>query len=125
MNCNVVLIAGNLTRDPELKNTPSGMAVCQFSIAVNHKYKGKDGQLVEEVSFIKITTWGKTAENCASHLAKGSNVCVEGRLKQETWEKDGKKNEKTGVVADRVHFVGARKEKSGAAAESSGEETPF
>lgn len=115
MNINTVIVAGNLTADPELKNLPSGAAVCQFNIAVNSKHKNKAGELIEEVSFIKVTAWAKTAELVAEHLAKGSAVCVEGRLKQERWEKDGKKNERTGVTADRVHFVGAKKERATAA----------
>lgn len=111
MNVNNVIISGNLTRDPELKYTPSGKAVVQFTVANNNKYT-RDGQAVEEVSFIKVTAWDKTAEHVAQYLAKGSGVLIEGRLKQETWEKDGEKKEKTGVIASRVHFTSKPKERS-------------
>lgn len=127
MNVNTVIISGNVVRDLELKYLPNGTAVVQFTIANNNKFK-RDGQVVEEVAFIKVTAWTKLAEVCAEYLQKGSGVLVEGRLRQEMWEKDGKKNEKTGIVASRVHFTSKPKERSGEdapAASVSDEETPF
>lgn len=112
MNLNVVYIAGNLTRDIELKYTPSGTAVADFTVANNRKYKDREGNLQDETSFIGVTAFGKTAELCAQYLFKGSPILVEGRLKQESWEsKDGKKQTKTKVVCQTLHFIGAKKEK--------------
>lgn len=130
---NKVMLLGNLTRDPELRYTPGGAAVCEFGLALNYSYTNKQtGQAVEEVSFIDIVAWARTAELCAEYLKKGRQVHVEGRLKQDRWEKDGKKNSKVRVIADRVTFVGARpggEGKGGAAPEApaapaAGEEAP-
>lgn len=100
---NSVLLEGNLTRDPEMKYTQSGSAICTFSIAVNRSYK-KGDEWEKEVSFIDVTVWGKPAENCSQYLKKGRGVRVVGRLKQDRWEKDGKTNSKLGVIADHVEF---------------------
>ncbi len=113
MNTNIVLLAGNMTADIEVKFMPNGNAVGQFNLAVNRKYKTQEGELKEEVSFIKITTFGKTAENIQQFCAKGSPIFVEGRLKQERWEtSDGSKRDRTVVVADRVQFLGKKKEET-------------
>jgi single-strand DNA-binding protein len=107
---NKVILLGNLTRDPELRYTPQGAAVCEFALALNYQYTNKQtGQKVEEVSFIEIVAWGKTGEICAEYLKKGRQVMIEGRLKQDRWEaQDGKKMSKVRVTAENVQFVGSR-----------------
>lgn len=109
-NVNKVMLLGNLTRDPELRYTPQGAAVCEFALAMNHSYTNKQsGQKVEEVSFIDVVAWGRTAETCAEYLKKGRQVFVEGRLKQDRWESpEGKKMSKVRVIAENVTFLGAR-----------------
>ncbi|HEU4338644.1 MAG TPA: single-stranded DNA-binding protein [Planctomycetota bacterium] len=104
---NKVLLIGNLTRDPELKYTPQGTAVCDFAIALNEKFKAKDGSWQEKVHFIDIAAWGRTAEVCGEYLKKGRPVFIEGRLQQDRWEQpDGQKRSKVRVTADRVQFLG-------------------
>ena len=103
-----VVVLGNLTRDPELLYTPDGMAVCQFSLAVNRKYTRKTGEKVEEVSFIDVTAWNRMAEVSAEYLQKGRLALVAGRLVQDRWEdgETGQKRSKLKVVAESVQFVG-------------------
>ena len=115
---NKVILLGNLTRDPELRYTPQGSAVCEFALALNYVYTNKQtGQKVEEVSFIDIVAWGKTGEICAEYLKKGRQVMIEGRLKQDRWEaQDGKKMSKVRVTAENVQFVGSRPADGGGAA---------
>jgi single-strand DNA-binding protein len=107
---NKVLLLGNLTRDPELRYTPQGAAVCEFSLALNRAYTNKQtGQRVEEVSFVDIVAWARTAELCAEYLKKGRQVFVEGRLTQDRWESpEGKKMSKLRVTAEAVTFLGGR-----------------
>ena len=108
MELNKVYIAGNLTRDPELRMTPGGTAVCDLGLASNRRYRKQgDDQMQEETCFVTITVWGRQAESCNQYLNKGSGVLVEGRLKFDSWDdKDtGKKRTKLTVVADRVHFM--------------------
>src|ERR1044071_5274596 len=107
---NKVILLGNLTRDPELRYTPQGSAVCEFALALNYQYTNKQtGQKVEEVSFIDIVAWGKTGEICAEYLKKGRQVMVEGRLKQDRWEaQDGKKMSRVRGTPETVQFVGSR-----------------
>lgn len=109
-NVNKVMLLGNLTRDPELRYTPQGSAVCEFALAMNYSYTNKQsGQKVEEVSFIDIVAWGRTGEICAEYLKKGRQVFVEGRLKQDRWESpEGKKMSKIRVIAENVQFIGGR-----------------
>jgi single-strand DNA-binding protein len=109
-NANCVNLIGNLTRDPELRYTPQGKAVCEFSIAINSSYVNKaSGMKVEEVTFIEIVAWGKTAEVCAEYLKKGRPVYVLGRLKQDRWESpEGKNMSKIRVVAENVQFLGGK-----------------
>ena len=105
---NKVLLIGNLTRDPELRYTPQGAAVCEFSIAINEKFKGKDGNWTDKVHYIDIVAWARQAETCAEYLKKGRPVCVEGRLTQDRWEQpDGQKRSKVRVTAERVQFLGS------------------
>jgi single-strand DNA-binding protein len=105
-NMNSVKIAGNMARDIEIRYTASGMAVGDTAVAVNRRYKGKDGEYQEEVVFIPVTMWGKDAENAAAYLTKGSTVLIEGRLSMDEWDdKDsGKKRSKLFVTAERVHY---------------------
>jgi len=117
MELNKVLIAGNLTRDPELKTIPSGTALCEFGLASNRRWRrqGED-QLQEETCFVEVTVWGRSGENCNQYLNKGSGVLVEGRLKYDRWDdkETGKARSKLTVVADRVHFMPRSGEGSGA-----------
>ena len=105
-NYNRVILVGNLTKDPEIRYIPSGTAVGDFSMAINRKYKGSDGNVQEETCFVDITVWGRQAETCGEYLRKGSSVLVEGRLKLDRWEKDGQKHSRLSVVADRTQFLG-------------------
>ncbi|MBF0216156.1 MAG: single-stranded DNA-binding protein [Candidatus Omnitrophica bacterium] len=106
---NKVFIMGNLTRDPELRYVPSGMAVANFTVAVNRVYKDKAGEKKEDATFIRVVVWGKMAEVCGEYLAKGRAVLVEGRLQSRTWDSpDGKKNSIVEVIANSVQFIGAK-----------------
>lgn len=104
MYLNKAMIYGNLTRDPELKALPSGMNVCSFSLATNRIYNDRDGKRQESTDYHNIVVFGKQAENCAKYLSKGNAAYVEGRLQTRSWEKDGQKQYRTEVVADRVQF---------------------
>lgn len=108
MSLNTVNMMGNLTREPEMKTTPSGKAVCRLSVANNHVYMKKD-EKVTEVSFFDVEVWGIVAENCFKYLIKGSGVIVEGRLKQDRWEKDGKTQSRIRITASAVHFLPKKK----------------
>ncbi|MDA8178330.1 MAG: single-stranded DNA-binding protein [Deltaproteobacteria bacterium] len=131
---NLVVLMGNLTRDPEVRFTPSGVAVASFGLAVNNRYK-KDGNVVDEVSFFDVEAWQKTAELCGEYLAKGRPVLIQGRLKQERWEDDhGNKRSKIKVVATAVQFLGTKDDKesapagaapAGAAAAPEDDDIPF
>src|SRR5262249_3373239 len=112
MSLNSVNIMGNLTRDPELKYTPSGKTVCSLSIA-NNRVFSSTGQKNTEVSYFDVEVWGASAENCAKYLTKGSGLIVEGRLKQDRWEKDGKTQSRVRIVANSVHFMPKRDGSSG------------
>lgn len=108
---NRVLLIGNLTRDPELRYTPSGSAVADFGLAMNRVWKGQDGARQEETTFVDITAWGKTAELAKQYLSKGRRVFVEGRLKLDQWtSQEGQKRSKLSVVAETLQFLDARGE---------------
>ncbi len=96
---------GNLTRDPELRYIPSGTAVTEITLAVNDRVKRND-QWTEETQFVDVTLWARTAEVVNEYLSKGSSILVEGRLKYDTWEKDGQKRSKLRVVADKMQMLG-------------------
>lgn len=104
MYLNKAMVYGNLTRDPELKALPSGMSVCSMSIATNRVYNDRDGKRQEAVDYHNVVVFGKQAENSAKYLTKGNGVYVEGRMQTRSWEKDGQKQYRTEVVADRVQF---------------------
>ena len=104
---NKVLLLGNLTRDPELRHTPTGSPVAEFGLAVNETYKNKAGETVEQTCFAEIVVWGRQAETCDEFLKKGSNAFIEGKLQFEQWEtQQGEKRNKLKVRADRVQFIG-------------------
>ncbi len=107
---NRVILLGNLVRDIELRYTNSRMAVCQNSIAVNDRRKNASGEWIDETSFVDVTFFGRTAEIVSEYLGKGSPIFVEGRLKQDTWEKDGQKRSKLYVIVDRMQLLGGRSE---------------
>jgi single-strand DNA-binding protein len=106
---NRVILVGNLTRDPELRYIPSGTAVSDIGLAVNDRIKRGD-QWVDEVTFVDITLWGRTAEIANEYLSKGSPVLIEGRLKLDRWEKDGQKHTKLKVVGDKLQMLGSKGE---------------
>ena len=120
MSLNSVNIMGNLTRDPEIKTIPSGKSVCSLSIANNRVYS-KGGEKVTEVSYFDVEVWGVVAENCAKYLKKGSGIIVEGRLRQDRWEKDGKTQSRVRISANNIHFM-PRKTDGGGAQRASGSE---
>ncbi|MDX1965139.1 MAG: single-stranded DNA-binding protein [Pirellulales bacterium] len=105
---NRVILLGNTTRDIEIRYLPSGMAVTDIGLAVNDRRKSQTGEWVEETTFVDITLWGRTAEIASEYLTKGSPVMIEGRLKLDTWEKDGKKNSKLKVIGERMQLLGSR-----------------
>lgn len=104
---NHVTLIGNLTRDPELKFTAKGAAVCNMSLAINEKWKDDSGEQKERVIFVDIDVWNKTAENCAQYLKKGSSAMVVGRLKIDVWDdkQTGQKRTRLGVTAQTVQFL--------------------
>lgn len=111
---NRVLLIGNLTRDPELRYTPGGSAVCEFGLAMNRSWKGQDGAKQEETTFVDITAWGKTAELANQFLNKGRRVFIEGRLKYDQWtSQEGQKRSKLTVVAESLQFLDSRGEGGG------------
>jgi single-strand DNA-binding protein len=102
---NQVILMGNLTRDPELRTTPSGQNVCSFSLAVNRSWQGSDGQTQEAVDYFDVTAWGKLGELVNQYLRKGRKCLVMGRLSQRSWEQDGQKRSKVEVIASDVTFL--------------------
>jgi single-strand DNA-binding protein len=100
---------GRITRQPETRQLPNGSAVTDFGMAINRKYKSKDGQEGEEVCFVDISAWGRQGEVVAQYVNKGAPLFVEGRLKFDQWESDGQKRSKLTVVAERVQLMGAPK----------------
>lgn len=113
-NLNRVLLMGNLTKDPDLRFTSSGSAICSFSLAINREWTGKDGQKNKDVCYVDIKVWGRQGENCAQYLKKGRPCFIEGRLEFSKWEnQEGQKRSKLEVVAERVQFLGGRGEGGG------------
>ncbi|MGI5939225.1 MAG: single-stranded DNA-binding protein [Thermoleophilia bacterium] len=104
-----VTLVGNLTRDPELRQTPNGTSVCQLGVAVNSSYKDASGQWVEKPNFFDVVVWAAQGENCARYLSKGRQVAVDGRLDYRSWEaQDGTRRSKVEIVADTVMFIGGQ-----------------
>jgi len=109
---NQVLLMGNLTRKPELRQTTSGRAVSDIGLATNRVYKDSQGNEIKDTVFLDIEVWGKTAENCTKYLDTGSPILVDGRLKLDKWEKDGQKHSKLKVVSNKITFMGSKKQSS-------------
>lgn len=105
---NRVIVMGNLTRDPELRYTAGGTAVTDIGLAVNDRRKTASGEWVDEATFVDVTLWGRTAEVADEYLSKGSPVLIEGRLKLDTWEKDGQKRSKLKVIGERMQMLGSK-----------------
>jgi single-strand DNA-binding protein len=106
---NKVILMGNLTRDPELRYTPSGAPVCNFDLAMNRSYTTQAGERRDDVCYVTIVVWGKQAESCGEYLKKGRQALVDGHLQQRSWETpEGQKRTKHEVVAEHVQFVGSR-----------------
>lgn len=106
VNMNRVFVGGNLTRNPDLRQTPGGMSVCDLSIAVNRFYNAQNGEKKQEVCYLDIVVWGKMAENCNRYLTKGSPVLVEGRLQMDSWQtKEGERRTKIKINATSVQFL--------------------
>lgn len=112
-NINRVIITGNLTRDPELRALPSGMAVCELGVAVNGRRKNANGEWEEKPNFFDVTVFGTQGENCSRYLAKGRPVAIDGRLDWQQWEQEGQKRQKVKIIADSVQFLGGRDESAG------------
>jgi|SRR5579859_1197609 len=110
---NQVILMGNLTRDPELRQTPTGQSVCSFSLALNRAYQDKGGQWQEATDYIDCVAWGPLAERVAQYLNKGRRALVQGRLQSRSWEQDGQKRSKVEVLANDVTFVDSRGEGGG------------
>jgi len=107
-NINSVVLVGNLTKDPELRHTPSGTAVTTLRVAVNDRVK-RGEEWTDAAYYFDVTVWGRTAENCAQYLAKGRPVGVQGKLTWREWDaQDGSKRQSVEVVADNVQFLGSR-----------------
>lgn len=107
MSFNKIIVVGNLGRDPELRYTPQGTAVCDFSIATNEKKRDKAGEMQDVTTWFRITLWNKLAENASKYLNKGSSVYIEGRLRIEEWtDKDGKNRSTLEVNGTDMHFIG-------------------
>lgn len=107
---NQVVLMGNLTRDPDLRQIPSGQSVCSFSLALNRSFKGSDGNWQEATDYVDVVAWGPLGERIAQYVTKGRPVLVSGRLQSRQWEQDGQKRSKLEVVASDVTFLGGRGE---------------
>lgn len=107
---NQVILMGNLTRDPELRTTPSGQSVCSFSLALNRSYKDASGEWQEATDYIDVTAWGPLGERVNQYLSKGRRCLVQGRLQSRSWEQDGVKRSKVDVLANDVTFLDSRGE---------------
>ncbi|MDB5186340.1 MAG: putative Single-stranded DNA-binding protein 1 [Candidatus Saccharibacteria bacterium] len=107
---NQVILMGNLTRDPELRQTPSGQSVCSFSLALNRSYKDASGQWQEATDYIDVVAWAQLGERVSQYLSKGRRCLVQGRLQSRSWEQDGQKRSKVEVLASDVTFLDARGE---------------
>lgn len=110
---NQVVLMGNLTRDPELRQTPGGQNVCSFSLALNRSYKGSDGNWQEATDYVDVVAWGPLGERVAQYLTKGRPCLINGRLQSRSWEQDGQKRSKLEVVAQDVTFLGGAGDNAG------------
>ncbi len=120
-NINRVVLTGNLTAEPELRNLPSGTSVCKLRVACNTRRKGAGGEWEDKPNYFDVTVWGAQGENCARYLAKGRPVAIDGRLEWREWQdKEGNKRQAVEIVADAVQFLGGRDESSGGGGQSNG-----
>jgi len=110
MNLNKLSLAGNLTKDPELRYTPKGAAVCKFGIAINRSWKSESGEKKEEVTFVDVDAFGRTAESITQYFKKGRGIYIEGRLKLDAWDdkQTGQKRSKLGVIAESFQFTDSK-----------------
>ena len=123
---NLVVLMGNLTKDPDLKYTSGGAAVCSFGLAVNRAYTDDSGEMHEDATFVNIVCWNRLAEVTAEYLHKGSPALIEGRLQQQSWETDnGTRRYKMEVVARSVQFLGGRQTEDDSDDSDSGDDVPF
>jgi len=107
---NQVTLMGNLTRDPELRQTPNGQQVCSFSLALNRSYKDQSGEWQEATDYVDVVAWGPLGERVAQYLKRGSRTLVQGRLQSRSWEQEGQKRNKVEVLANDVTFLDSRGE---------------
>jgi single-strand DNA-binding protein len=120
---NRVVIVGNLVRDPELRSLPSGTSVCTLRVAVNSREK-RDGNWQDYTSYFDVTVFGNQGDAAAQYLSKGRPVGVDGKLREDRWEKDGQKHSRIKVIADNVQFLGGRRDGDGGGGESSEFQAP-
>lgn len=111
MGMNLVVVQGKLGKDPEIRYTPAGSAVCKFSMAVTEKYTDGSGQKVEKVFWANIVAWKKLAEICGKFLVKGQECLIQGKLSDASWEKDGVKHKNVEIVAEKMNFCGPAPQK--------------
>ena len=125
-NFNKVILAGNLTRDPELRYTPKGTAIAKFGMAINRTWRTDTGETKEEVTFVDLDAFGKQAETLAQYMKKGSPLLVEGRLKLDQWDdkQTGQKRSRMGVVIEGFQFLGTGNRDGGNRAEGGGNDAP-
>lgn len=121
-NINVVVITGNLTRDPELRHTEAGTPVCNLRVGVNGRRKNAHDEWLDKPNFFDVTVWGKRGESCAEYLAKGRPVAVEGRLDWREYTKDDEKRQSVQIVANSVQFLGGKPEEEGGDADATASE---
>src|SRR5947199_6272764 len=108
-NINRVVLTGNLTKDPELRSTPSGTSICKLRIAVNTRRKDASGQWVDKPNYFDVTVWGAQGENCAQYLQKGRGVAIDGRLEWREWDdQKGNTRQSVDIIADSAQFLGSR-----------------
>ena len=125
-NINRVVLVGNLTKDPELRHTPSGTAVCKLRLAVNTRQKDAQGNWGDKPNYFDVTVWGNQGESCAQYLSKGRPVGVDGRLDWREWEaQDGTKRQAVEIIADSVQFLGSRGDGEGGGGNAGGGERQF
>jgi single-strand DNA-binding protein len=114
VNINRVIVTGNLTRDPELRTTPSGLSICKLGIAVNGRRKnGQTGEWEDKANFFRVTVFGAQGERCQEYLKKGRPVAIDGRLEWSQYEREGQKIESIDIIADSVQFLGSREDFGG------------
>jgi len=109
-NINRVVLTGNLTTEPELRNLPSGTSVCKLRVACNTRRKGPGGDWQDKPNYFDVTVWGAQGENCARYLSKGRPVAIDGRLEWREWETEQGKRQAIDIVADSVQFLGGRED---------------